>query len=257
MKIGVQTFTIRKAQKKNIEKAYLPLINLGILDYEVARIKFNKKNALILKSLIEKYNINIESIQVKPKYVFNHKDEIVEFCKIVNCDKVVISMLPFKCILGKENEFYKFIFTLDETYDLYKKDGITLAYHHHNWEYIKLSNNKTRMEELLEKTNKINFIFDTYWTVKSSFDPIKQIHDFNDRLLGIHLRDLTLYQKGLNVLSKDCEIGRGIIDFKQIIENANDVGCKYFVIEQKTNTPVKSIKESYQYFINNNFLERK
>ena len=54
MKIGVQTFTIRKAQKKNIEKSYLPLINLGILDYEVARIKFNKKNALILKTLIQK-----------------------------------------------------------------------------------------------------------------------------------------------------------------------------------------------------------
>ena len=44
MNVGVQTFTIRKAQKKNIEKAYIPLIKLGILDYEVARIKFNKKN---------------------------------------------------------------------------------------------------------------------------------------------------------------------------------------------------------------------
>ena len=49
MRIGVQTFTIRKAQKKNIEKSYLPLINMGILDYEVARIKFSNKNALILK----------------------------------------------------------------------------------------------------------------------------------------------------------------------------------------------------------------
>ena len=44
MRIGVQTFTIRKAQKKNIEKSYLPLINMGILDYEVARIKFSNKN---------------------------------------------------------------------------------------------------------------------------------------------------------------------------------------------------------------------
>ena len=54
MKIGIQTFTIRKFQRKNIEKAYLPLIKMGILDYEVARIKFNRKNALILKNLIQK-----------------------------------------------------------------------------------------------------------------------------------------------------------------------------------------------------------
>ena len=56
MNIGIQTFTIRKSQKRNIEKSYLPLIEMGIVNFEVARIKFNKKNALIIKSLIEKDN---------------------------------------------------------------------------------------------------------------------------------------------------------------------------------------------------------
>ena len=256
MRVGVQTFTIRKVQKKNIEKAYLPLIDLGILDYEVARIKFNKKNALIIKSLIDKYNINIVSIQVKPKYVFNHINDVVEFAKIVSCNNVIISMLPFKCILGNEEKFYKFIETLDNTYEQYEKYGITLAYHHHNWEYVKLSNNKTKLEELLSKTHKIKFVFDTYWTIKSSYSVLKQINEFNDRLLGVHLRDLTLYRKNLKVLSKDCEIGKGIINFKEVIDNAISVGCKYLVIEQKSKTPYESIKESYNYLINNNFVER-
>ena len=256
MRIGVQTFTIRKAQKKNIEKSYLPLINMGILDYEVARIKFSNKNALILKSLIDKYHINIVSIQVKPKYVFNNQKEIIEFAKLVNCKNVIISMLPFKCILGNEEKFYNFIDTLDTAYEIYQKEGITLAYHHHNWEYVKLSNNKTKMDELISKTNKIKFVFDTYWTKKSSYDPIIQIKEFNDRLLGIHLRDLKLYKKGLKVLSKDCELGLGLIDFKEVIEEAINVGCKYYVIEQKTKTPYQSIKTSYQYLIDNNLVER-
>ena len=256
MRVGVQTFTIRKSQKRNIEKSYLPLIEMGIVNFEVARIKFNKKNALIIKSLIEKYNINISAIQVKPKYVFNHKEEIIEFSKTINCENVVISMLPFKCILGKEEKFYEFISTLDETYEFYKQNSINLAYHHHNWEYITLSNGHTRMEELLSKTHKIKFVFDTYWTVKSSFDPLKQIQQFNDRLLGVHLRDLALYKKNIKVLSKDCELGNGIINFKEIIENAISVGCKYLVIEQKTKTPYKSISTSYNYLVNNNLIER-
>ena len=256
MRVGVQTFTIRKAQKKNIEKSYLPLINSNILDYEVARIKFNNKNALIIKSLIEKYNINIVSIQVKPKYVFNHKDEIIEFAKTVNCKNVIISMLPFSCVLGNEEKFYKFISTLDETYDYYQSKGITLAYHHHNWEYVRLSNNKTKMEELLTKTQRIKFVFDTYWTKKSSYDPIKQIHEFNDRLLGVHLRDLTLFKKNIKVLSKDCELGKGIINFKEIIDEALSVGCSYFVIEQKSKNPYESIKTSYQHLIDLKIIER-
>ena len=53
MKFGVQTFTIRKAQKKDIRRAYLPLIECGIKDFEVARIDFTEKNARALASLVK------------------------------------------------------------------------------------------------------------------------------------------------------------------------------------------------------------
>ena len=45
MKFGVQTFTVRRAQKKSIEKAYMPLIKLGIKSFEIARIDFSFQNA--------------------------------------------------------------------------------------------------------------------------------------------------------------------------------------------------------------------
>ena len=64
MKIGVQTFTIRKMQKRDIEKAYLPLIEMGILNVEIGRMKFTEENALKVKSLIECYGLNVTSIQV-------------------------------------------------------------------------------------------------------------------------------------------------------------------------------------------------
>ena len=74
MRVGVQTFTIRKSQKKSIRDAYLPLIDLGIRQFEVARIDFNRANADELKSLVDEYGIEIVSIQVKPKYVFGDSD---------------------------------------------------------------------------------------------------------------------------------------------------------------------------------------
>ena len=83
MKFGVQTFTIRKAQKKNIRSSYLPLINLGIKSFEVARIDFNRKNALeiykehisSLKSARSKEIRRIENARwttvVKNKFSYN------------------------------------------------------------------------------------------------------------------------------------------------------------------------------------------
>ena len=245
MNIGVQTFTIRKTQKKDIEKAYLPLIELGIKSLEVARIDFTPENARIIKSLVDDYGIEISAIQVKPKYVFGATDSIVDFCKTVGCTRVVISMLPFPVILGREEKFYEFIKTLDPQFDIYAAHGITLAYHHHNWEYVRLSNGKTRMDELLANTSKIRIVHDTYWTAGCGIDPAREVERFGNRLIGVHLRDLTHSARGLKVKGRNCAIGDGVIDFKRVIPAAVGVGAEYLVIEQKTDTPYPEIEKSY------------
>ena len=252
MKFGVQTFTIRKAQKKDIEKSYLPLVKMGISCLEVARIDFNEKNADEIWAIMGNHNIRPASIQVKPKYVFGDPESVIRFCKTTECKNVVISQLPFSCVLGSEEKFYTFISLLDRMYDVYAEQGITLAYHHHNWEYIKLSNGKTRMEELLTKTKKIKFVHDTYWTARCGIDPAKQIREFGDRLLGIHLRDLTFSKKLIDVVPHDTWVGGGVIDFRSVLSAAKKVGCEYFVIEQNSKDPYSDIEKSYNYLLSLN-----
>ena len=247
MKFGVQTFTVRKAQKKNIRRAYLPLIECGIKSFEVARIDFNPKNATELAALATEFGIEITSIQVKPKYVFGASESIIEFCKATGCKNVVISMLPFRCILGSDDKFYEFVDTLDAAFDEYAESGITLAYHHHNWEYIKLASGKTRMRELLERTSRIRFVHDTYWTARCGIDPAVQIAELGDRLLGIHLRDLAFDKKGIDVISHDAAVGDGVIDFERVLKAAEAVGCSYYVIEQKTDEPYRDIEKSFKF----------
>ena len=244
MNIGVQTFTVRRAQKKNIKKAYLPLIELGIKRFEVARIDFTSKNAEIIAELIREHGIEIVSIQVKPKYVFGAVDKIVDFCKVTGCKNVVISMLPFGCILGSEEKFFRFVDSLDSMAEVYAEHGIRLAYHHHNWEYIRLSSGKTRMIELLERTKRIGFVHDTYWTARCGIDPAIQIAEFGERLVGIHLRDLSHSAKGISVKSQDVPIGDGVINFARVLSAAEKVGCSYMVIEQNTKSPYRDIERS-------------
>lgn len=227
----------------------MPLIKLGIRKFEVARIDFNEKNAKIIKELIDEEGIEVVSIQVKPKHVFGEVEKIVRFCEITGCKNVVISMLPFSCIFGNDLKLYKFLDTLDRQFEIYASHGITLAYHHHNWEYIKLSNGKTRMEELLLRTKKIKFVNDTYWTARCGISPAQQIKVFGDRLLGIHLRDLTFKKKFLDVVAHDTVIGDGVIDFNAVLDAAREVGCEYTVIEQKTDTPYEDIKRSLNHLM--------
>lgn len=244
MKFGLQTYTIRSHQKRDIEGAYLPLLDIGITELEIARIDFNRKNAIKVKELREHYGFNPVSIQVKPKDVFNNVSRIAEFCEITGTQNVVISMLPFSCILGSEKTFYTFIDSLDKQFDVYRDLGLTLAYHHHNWEYVRLSNGKTRMEELILGTEKIRFVTDTYWSARSGVEPACQIEAFGDRLLGVHLRDLAFERCFLDVIPHDTVIGEGVIDFGRVLSAINKTACEYAVIEQKTRTPYEDIKKS-------------
>lgn len=246
MAFGVQTFTIRKRQKKSLEQAYLPLVQMGIRDLEIARIHFNEQTGKAVQALMEKYGIRVAAIQVKPWHVTGAMEDVLAFCRCTGCSRVVISQLPFSCILGSEQKFYDFVSTLDALSDRYRAHGITLAYHHHNWEYITLKSGKTRMAELLEKTKRIQFVHDTYWTTKCGLSAPEQIRQFGDRLLGIHLRDLSLVQKGLRVLSKDAAVGTGVVDFQGVLQAAARTNCQYLVIEQKTKTPYADLQTSLE-----------
>ena len=247
MDFGVQTFTIRKQQKKNLEQAYLPLLAMGIRDLEIARIHFHEKTGREVRDLMEKHGIRLSAIQVKPRHVFGAMEDVLAFCNQTGCKKVVISMLPFSCILGSEKKFYDFVKTLDHQHALYAAHGIELGYHHHNWEYIRLPNGKTRMDVLLEETKDIQFVHDTYWTTKCGLSSPAQIRQFGRRLMGIHLRDLSLYKKGLQVLSKDAAVGDGVVDFPAVLQAAQEVGSPYLVIEQKCEQPYQQLQRSYEY----------
>ena len=247
IEIGLQTFTIRKAQKKDIKEAYFSQIKLGIRSFEVSRMDLTEANALALRELREQYGAEIVSLQIKPKKVFGHFREVVDFAHKVGCKSVVISQLPFSCVLGREEKFYEFISTLDAWYDRYAKEGITLAYHHHHWEYVTLSSGKTRMAELLSRTEKIKLVHDTYWTARCGMDPVVQMSEVGERLLGVHLRDLTHCKKGLDVVSKNCAVGDGVIDFSRVLREIEALRTPYAVIEQSSSDPYADIEKSLRH----------
>ena len=80
MQLGVQTFTVRREQRRSLRAAYLPLIEMGIRRFEIARIDFSERNALAFKSLSDEYGIEAAAIQVKPKYIVHSVDSIAKFC---------------------------------------------------------------------------------------------------------------------------------------------------------------------------------
>lgn len=242
MLLGVQTYTVRKDAKRDLDSTLKRIQALGVNHVELARIKFNQQNAQIVSNS----KIAVVSIQVTFAKLNKRFAQIVAFCNKVECDLVVVSVLPVRCMIGKEKALVSFSNELNKLAKRYLEQGIKLAFHHHDFEFVKIGN-AIKLDYLLAKTDRtVKFVMDTYWVVKAGYNPVEIAKKFGDRLIGLHLRDHRQLTKGKKTKSKDCEVGEGTIDFLSLL-NVVRPYVNYGAIEQNSKTPWESLKQSIAY----------
>jgi len=244
MLLGVQTYTIRKAARKNLRKALVSLLDEGFSSFELAYIPFSKRNARIVSALQKERPFVVTSLMVKPRILASNPKGIVAFARAVKAKNLIISRLSLKGIIGNERDFASFAEEINRLVALYAKEGLTVGYHHHNWEYVRFPGGETKLSFLIRYCPNLRFVNDTFWSARAGKNPAAQIREFGKRLLGVHIRDILDEEAGLKVKTKDCELGRGFIDFHEVVSAAKEAGAEYCVIEQKTKSPLKSLKTS-------------
>ena len=238
MKLGVQTYTIRKTAQKNLSHAFDELLRIGIHKVELARLDLNEELTLTLS----KKKIEVLSIQMKMSKLFKDIDHISAFAKKVGCKLVIVSVLSIPAILFGKRSLQRFTKKLNLLVELYKQKGIQVAFHHHHFEFKKIDN-ETKLNYILNHTaNDLYIVSDTYWSKKSGYEPHEVIEQIGDRLIGVHLRDYLIQENGV---PKDCEVGFGLIDFDQVMLASKN--ADYLVIEQNTKTEMESIEKSVDY----------
>lgn len=230
---GLQTFTVRKEMNKDLDLAIKSIHELGISDLEVARIKTDQHTIDVLK----KYKMNVLSLQITLKKMMKKQDEIIHFCKSLNIKHIVISVLPIFAHLPLIG-YSLFAKRVNQLMDMYLNHGLKISFHHHAYE-MKQIKNDIRLSRILQSINpNLGLVIDTYWMTKMNQDPKAIYAKYEDRIIGIHLREY-----GMN--GKHCTIGYGVVQFKELLQIIKpDV---YQVIEQKTKSPYEDIKEALLY----------
>lgn len=249
-KIGVQTFTIRKLINTP-EKLYTTLLDLsrsGIKNFELARISFSKEELAVLLKLKRQENLNFSVCQIKLKDIEKNLDWYQEFCNMLDIKYLEVAVIPMKSFLKREKGLLKLSDRLNILGRRVKEKGINLLYHHHHFEMVKY-NNKLSLNIIMDNTdpNLVNFVADTYWLARGGFNPAKYIDDNKSRIKGIHLRDYELNFKKFDFSITDSTVGKGTIDFKEIVDKDKNWNVDFYSIEEATDEPINALNESYNY----------
>ena len=135
------------------------------------------------------------------------------------------------------------------------KEGLRLYYHNHGYEFQPYALG-TLLDLLMQKTDPryVSFQMDLLWTVHPGQDPVKLLRTYPNRWVLMHLKDLRQGVKGdlsgHTDVRNDVALGTGQMDFSAILKTAQEIGVKWYFIEDESPLAEEQIPQSLK------FLER-
>ena len=111
-------------------------------------------------------------------------------------------------------------------------EGITLCYHHHEHEFRNVFNGVSAFDVLAEHTDPsaLAFEMDIAWITFGGADPVSTLRRLAGRVPTVHVKDLY----GLGERGLFTAVGTGVVNVRDSVQAAIDVGIEWVVVEQDT-----------------------
>ena len=244
MKYGVQLYSLRQYLKdeKGYEKVFNILKDMGTEVVQLSSTGSNQIDSTFLANLVKESGISICGTHSPFKRILHDLDNLALEHLQFGCDEIGIGMMPNEFNANNFAKLDEFISILNEKSKHLKQYNITLAYHNH-WFEFKDIGGTTPMERILKETD-VNIIPDTFWMKFAGEDPIEYLKKLDGRVKTVHLKD---YKKTLGIPVFRA-LGKGILDFRTILDISKDIKAENAVIELDVSpNPIKSIKFSFDY----------
>lgn len=182
--------------------------------------------------------------------IVDKTDEIIERLQALKCP---YTAYPYPHVQWTcEEDCLKLAAALNEAGARFKAAGITLCYHNHALEFEKF-NGRTVLDILYSASTADNLKGepDTYWVQQGGANPVSWIRKLSGRMPLLHLKD-SGFRGGKQIMM---EIGSGNLEWKPILDAADEAGCLWYIVEQDIcpASPFDSLKMSYDYLSENFF----
>lgn len=136
-----------------------------------------------------------------------------------------------------------------------RRAGMQLCYHHHSFEFEKLSGGQSGWDVFVAQFDPelVKFEIDVFWAAIGGMDPVKLIRDLQGRVAQLHLKDLlqgtpTIYDESKVPREAFREVGGGTLDWQSILAAAADTHVAQCHVEQDHSpNPLISIRQSIEH----------
>ncbi|MGD1318404.1 sugar phosphate isomerase/epimerase family protein [Chryseobacterium sp. 2R14A] len=257
--LAIQLYTVRNAVSKDVEKTLERLALLGFKNLEIYGYNgtFFGKKRTEFKSILKNTGLKVISSHHRTGItdkengtLLQNWDKTLEDLNFIGSKYAVCSYLP-EAERTIEN-YQKLPEVLENAGKLSKQNGIQLAYHNHDFEFLKIDDENNFYDFILKNTSSdlVKMELDLYWISKAGLNPLDYFEKYPKRFPLWHVKDMKSGTKDFT------EIGNGTIDFKRIFEAREKAGLEHWFVEQDASDKdiFESISMSTKYIKENRFF---
>lgn len=241
-KIGLQLYSIKELTQKDFLGTLKKVAETGYDGVEFAGY-FNTP-AKELKKVLNDSGLQPAGSHIGISMLQENLDNVIEYSLEINDPYIICPGIP--------DEMRNSLDACKRTAELFNKigikcrdNGIKFGYHNHSSEFQK--HNGEYILDIFAANTESDLMFfelDTFWVEYAGLKSIDFINKYQNRCSILHIKDMKSIEQKINT-----EIGKGIIDFKEIISLGKKYNTEWYTVEQEEfDIPqLQSIGESLDY----------
>lgn len=243
--IGIQLYSLRHQLDKDANKALQLIHEWGLVNIEGGdHYGMSEEN---FRALVHKHQLKTVSIGASYEELRDNPEAVLAKAKRYGVKFVMCAWIPhpgnrFDIAITKDA-----VATFNKAGALLNKEGITLAYHAHGYEF-RSHQNGTLFDYMAKHATDFKFELDVFWVQHGGEDPLRLMHKYPDFVVLLHLKDMAHGIVGNNTGSEDVEtnvvLGQGQVDIAGVVKQARALGVRYMFIEDESSRVVDQVPQS-------------
>lgn len=239
---GLALYTVRDNMGADAKATLMAVAEAGYKNIEAAGYrdgKFYNMSPKDFHNLLKEVGLTPISTH-QGGVTLENADNMIADVKTAGFKYFVIPVPP----MGLRDDYKQLATVLSALGEKCHKAGLKLLYHNHDFEFKKGNEGIVTIDYLLENTDPkyVNFQMDLFWVTKAGEDPVAYFKKYPGRFKMWHVKDM-------DSEGKFAPVGKGQINFSDILAQKKLSGMEYYMVEQDKTfdiTPLEAIKISHK-----------
>lgn len=232
--VALQLFTLREEADKDFKGTLRKVAEMGFDGVELAG--HGGLDILEVKEALQSCGLQAISSHVPLADLRNDLKKVLEEQLELGVKFIVCPYLT-----EEERDYALLISDLNAIGKRCHEAGLTLCYHHHDFEVLTEYNGRPALSSILEETS-VKAELDVYWLTYAGENPPKWIERYHPPL--VHLKDMTT--DGERFFA---ELGTGGVDLEPVFSLEESANIQWWIVEQDASktSPIESVRKSMDY----------